>query len=135
MRALASADREEIPGVSMSVAAASPAVGQSTTSRSTCSAAASASSSRSSPRTRRTGSGRRDPSRACSTTRGTGPCRYQVTTRVHSPASVGAIRSPTSALSSVDLPALTRPARATRSGSSSRSCSARTRAAATGWSR
>ena len=46
---------------------------------------------------------------------------YQVTTRVHSPASVGAISSPTSALSSVDFPALTLPAMATRSGSSKRS--------------
>jgi len=43
-----------------------------------------------------------------------------VTTRVHSPASVGAISSPTSALSSVDLPAFTFPAIATRSGSSNR---------------
>ena len=49
------------------------------------------------------------------------PSTYQVTTRVHSPASVGAIASPTSALSSVDLPAFTLPAMATRSGSSNRS--------------
>jgi hypothetical protein len=53
-------------------------------------------------------------------TRGALPSWYQVTTRVHSPASVGAICSPTSALSSVDLPALTLPAMATRSGSSNR---------------
>ena len=46
------------------------------------------------------------------------PFAYQVTTRVHSPASVAASRSPTKALSSVDLPALIRPAMATRSGSS-----------------
>ena len=51
---------------------------------------------------------------------GAGASRYQVTTRVHSPASVGAISSPTSALSSVDLPAFTFPAIATRSGSSNR---------------
>src|SRR5581483_12257297 len=41
--------------------------------------------------------------------------------RVHSPASVGARRSPTNAFSSVDLPALTRPAIATRRGPASRS--------------
>jgi hypothetical protein len=51
---------------------------------------------------------------------GTCASTYQVTTRVHSPASVGAIASPTSALSSVDLPAFTFPAMATRSGSSKR---------------
>ena len=44
------------------------------------------------------------------------PCSYQLTNCVHSPASVGAMRSPTSALTSVDLPAFTRPAIATRSG-------------------
>ena len=60
------------------------------------------------------------------------PYRYQVTTRVHSPASVGASRSPTSALSSVDLPAFTRPTSATRSGSSSRARWARSRATAAG---
>ena len=48
------------------------------------------------------------------------PCRYHVTILVHSPASVAASRSPTRALSSVDLPAFTRPAIATRNGSSSR---------------
>jgi hypothetical protein len=51
---------------------------------------------------------------------GTWESMYQVTMRVHSPASVGAIDSPTSALSNVDLPALTLPAMATRSGSSKR---------------
>ena len=48
------------------------------------------------------------------------PCGTTTRCRVHSPASVGASRSPTSALSSVDLPALTRPAIATCSGPSSR---------------
>ena len=57
-----------------------------------------------------------------------------MTTRVHSPASVGAICSPTSALSSVDLPALTLPAIATRSGSSSRSRWWRSQPAACGLS-
>ena len=45
---------------------------------------------------------------------------YQVTSLVHSPASVGASSSPTRALSSVDLPALTLPAIASRSGPESR---------------
>src|SRR5689334_1559982 len=40
--------------------------------------------------------------------------------RVHSPTSVGATRRPMSALTSVDLPDLSRPAIATRSGSPSR---------------
>ena len=56
-----------------------------------------------------------------SATDGACPSTYHVTTRVHSPASVAAIASPTSALSSVDLPAFTLPASASRSGSSSRS--------------
>ncbi len=60
------------------------------------------------------------PLRGLSTTWYDWPFRYQVTIRVHSPASVVASRSPTSAFSSVDLPDLTRPAIATRSGSSSR---------------
>ena len=67
-----------------------------------------------------TGSAAAAPPRGCAHARSAEPSRYQVTTRVHSPASVAASRSPTSALSSVDLPALTRPAIATRSGSSSR---------------
>ena len=52
---------------------------------------------------------------------------YQVTTRVHSPASVGASSSPTSALSSVDFPAFTRPTIATRNGSPRRSWTRRSR--------
>jgi hypothetical protein len=44
----------------------------------------------------------------------------QVTARVHSVASVGAISSPTRALSSVDFPDFNVPASATRNGSSSR---------------
>src|SRR3954470_21292972 len=52
------------------------------------------------------------------------PSRYQVTIFVHSPASVGASSSPTSALSNVDLPAFTLPAIATRNGSSMRSTTA-----------
>ena len=59
---------------------------------------------------------------------------YQVTIRVHSPASVGAIDSPTSALSRVDLPAFTFPAMATRSGSSNRARLCRSQPAACGLS-
>src|SRR5437899_12475395 len=57
------------------------------------------------------------------------PSRYHVTIFVHSPASVGASSSPTSACSSVDFPAFTFPAMATRNGSSSRARSASSRAA------
>ena len=46
--------------------------------------------------------------------------RYQVITLVHSPASVGASSSPTSAFSSVDFPAFSLPAMASRNGSSIR---------------
>src|SRR6478735_10204116 len=59
-------------------------------------------------------------------TLGCSPRWYQVTIRVHSPASVGASSSPTSALSRVDFPALIFPAIASRSGPVSRadsSCS------------
>ena len=52
---------------------------------------------------------------------GRSPAWYQVTIWVHSPASVGASSSPSSALSRVDLPALTLPAIASRSGPVSRS--------------
>ena len=46
--------------------------------------------------------------------------RYHVTVFVHSPASVAASSAPTRAFNSVDLPAFTFPAIATRSGSSRR---------------
>src|SRR6185295_14530076 len=46
--------------------------------------------------------------------------------RVHSPTSVGATRRPMSALTRVDLPDLSRPAIATRSGSPSRLRTSRT---------
>ena len=57
------------------------------------------------------------------------PSRYQVTILVHSPGVGRCSSSPTSALSSVDLPAFTLPAIATRSGSSRRSRSASSDAA------
>ena len=83
------------------------------------------------PSTRRTGNDRVRPPSTIMLTRGVAAYSYQVTTLVHSPASVGAISSPTSALSSVDLPAFIFPAMATRSGSSTRSrCCLRT---ATAW--
>ena len=126
-------DVEAIPGVSIKVVARRLCAGQSTTSRSHSSADVAPRLISSAPSCRRTGSGRGVPMCGCSTIRGVVPSRYQVTTRVHSPASVGATCSPTSALSSVDLPAFTLPAIATRSGSSSRrswSCSHR---AVSGW--
>ncbi|SLJ81832.1 Uncharacterised protein [Mycobacteroides abscessus subsp. abscessus] len=49
-------------------------------------------------------------------TLGVVPLRYQVTTRVHSVASVGAMSWPTSEFNSVDLPAFSEPASATRNG-------------------
>ncbi len=56
------------------------------------------------------------PLRATTSTRSAGPYRNWVTTRVHSPAAVGATRRPINALTRVDFPALRRPATATRSG-------------------
>ena len=67
--------------------------------------------------------------------RGVVPWRYQVMTLVHSPASVGAISSPMIAFRSVDLPAFTMPAIATRSGSSSRLACSSSRRSASGSSR
>ena len=75
---------------------------------------------RSAPSSRRKGELARAGGRSSAVTRYPRAWRYQVTIRVHSPASVAASRSPTRALRSVDLPALTRPAMATRSGSSRR---------------
>ena len=82
--------------------------------RSTCNALSS----------RRNGSCRGSSPRLCIKTRYVVPSWYQVTIVVHSPASVGASRSPTSAFSSVLLPAFTFPAMATRRGSSRRADSA-----------
>ena len=72
----------------------------------------------SAPSRRSTGNGTGGPERGNIAMRGWWPARYQVTTRVHSPASDGAICSPTRAFSNVDFPALTFPATAIRSGPS-----------------
>jgi len=126
LRAETSTEMESMPGVSISVVPRKLCEGQSTVSRSILSGAVPPRSNVSAPSLRWMDSwrglpgGEPGPPRGCSVTRGVGPSWYQVTTRVHSPASVGAISSPTRALSSVDLPALTLPAMATRSGSSKR---------------
>ena len=126
------ADRSEfsvvsdpIPGVSISVVAFSCRDGQSTTSRSTSAAGVAPRSMISLPSRRLAGSCRGAPSFGYSVSRGTFAYWYQVTSLVHSAASVAATISPTMALSNVDLPALTLPAMATRSGASMRSSSPR----------
>lgn len=63
-------------------------------------------------------SARCDPSANRSRTRFTGPYLNQLTSFVHSVASVAASGSPSSALTSVDLPEFIRPPTATRSRSS-----------------
>ncbi len=128
-------DSDAIPGVSISVVVRRPREGQSTSSRSTSSGVLPRRSNSNRPSVRVTGSWRGAPERGIRVTRGLVASRYQVTIRVHSPASVGAICSPTRALSNVDLPALTFPATATRSGSSSRSIWSRSWVAAAGLSR
>ncbi len=62
----------------------------------------------------------RVPSRCTTSIRSTVPYWNRVTSRVHSPMSVGATRRPISALTSVDLPDLIRPATASCSGESNR---------------
>ena len=59
----------------------------------------------------------RDPSLITASIRSGTPWRYQVTKRVHSPTSVGATRWRSIEFTSVDFPALIRPATASRSGS------------------
>src|SRR4051794_28915873 len=121
VRADTSTDSEAMPGVSISVIERSDDEGQSTTRRSTSSAGVSPRSTSMAPASRENGTCRGSlPSLGCSVTRYVMPSRYHVTIFVHSPASVGASSSPTSALSSVDLPAFTLPAIATRNGSSMR---------------
>ncbi len=127
-----STDSEPIPGVSIRFVDRRLRDGQSTSRRSTCSTGTPCRSNDSAPRFRAIVSARGGPWRGNIWTRGEGASWYQVTTRVHSPASVGAICSPTSALSSVDLPALTLPAIATRSGSPNRSSWRRSQPAACG---
>src|SRR3954453_22003333 len=112
-----SRDSEAIAGVSISVWARRLWDGHCTSSRLTWSTGVPCRSKLSAPELREMVSWRGGAERGYIITLGTCASRYQVTTRVHSPASVGAISSPTSALSRVDLPALTLPAIATRSGS------------------
>jgi len=111
---------DSIPGVSMRTVVRSWLDGHRTSTRSVSSADAPSRSNCSAPSTRLRRSRRVVPSERTAVASGVSPCRYQVTMRVHSPASVGAIRSPISAFNSVDLPALTMPATPSRSGSSSR---------------
>lgn len=65
------------------------------------------------------------PSWNTTSTRSTVPYWKRVTSRVHSPTSVGATRRPIRALTSVDLPDLIRPATATCSGAESRRSTSR----------
>ena len=120
---------EASPGVSMRVRSVSFRDGQPTSIRSMDSMGRPSRSIESSPSSRRNGSSAEPDGRSSAVTRYPRSWRYHVTMRVHSPASVAARRSPTRALRSVDLPALTRPAMATRSGSSSRRTVASTVAA------
>ncbi|SIL04425.1 Uncharacterised protein [Mycobacteroides abscessus subsp. abscessus] len=119
LRSETSVDNDEVPGVSMSVISFNSGAGQ-LTSRSATDAGSSRSSSKESPPSRRMGMSWRTPLNRLAVTRGAAPCRNHATIRVASVASVGAMSSPTSALTKVDLPALRVPAIATRIGSSSR---------------
>ena len=74
----------------------------------------------------------RRPSACTTSMRSTVPYWKRVTTRVHSPTSVAAIRRPIRALTNVDLPALIRPATASCSGPSSRASTPRMPAAVGG---
>ena len=126
-------ESEARPGVSMRVSRSSRGLGSRTSTRSTSSGCSPPRSTRSAASPPRRSSGTRPsplarPERSQAVASGSSPCTYQVTTLVHSPASVGATGTPTSALSRVDLPALTRPARATRSGESPSSAAVRSRA-------
>ena len=101
----------------MIVVSISSAAGHST-SRSTTSSGSRLAKSKVSPPIvgRAIGTLERRPPRWLAVTFGVGPWRNQVTMRVASVASVGAMSSPTSALTSVDLPALSVPASAMRIG-------------------
>ncbi len=123
-----------MPGVSIRVWLRRLWLGHCTSSRSTCSTGVPCRSNESAPLVREMASCRGAAARGYMVTFGEWASMYQVTIRVHSPASVGAIDSPTSALSSVDLPAFTLPAMATRSGSSNRARLCRSQPAACGLS-
>ena len=114
-----------VAAVLISVVAFSCRDGQSTTSRSTSAAGVAPRSMISLPSRRLAGSCRGAPSFGYSVSRGAFAYWYQVTSLVHSAASVAATISPTMALSNVDLPAFTLPAMATCSGASMRPSSPR----------
>src|SRR5215207_6848875 len=115
-----SAEMDAMPGVSRMVMSRSRLVGQATSIRSTSAADSSPRSTSRAPLSRFHGRVTGGPSSGWTTTDGAGPSAYQVRILVHSPASVGASSSPSRALSSVDLPALTLPAMASRRGPCSR---------------
>ncbi|CKT20347.1 Uncharacterised protein [Mycobacterium tuberculosis] len=119
VRSEASHANDDVPGVSTMVASMSSSAGHST-SRSISSAGLILRRSKLSPPRRVIGTLARRPPRWLAVTRGVGPCRNQVTIRVASVASVGAMSSPTRALTRVDFPALSVPANAMRSGSARR---------------
>ena len=119
VRSETSRDSDDVPGVSMMVASISSAAGHST-SRSATSSGSRLAKSNVSPLSRAIGTLERRPPRWLAVTFGMGPCRNQVTMRVASVASVGAMSSPTSAFTSVDLPAFNVPASAMRIGRLSR---------------
>jgi hypothetical protein len=99
----------------MIVVSISSAAGHST-SRSTTSVGSRLAKSKVRPPLRAIGTFDRRPPRWLAVTLGVGPLRNHVTMRVASVASVGAMSSPTSAFTSVDLPALSVPASAMRMG-------------------
>ena len=113
--ALYSSFADSRPGVSMTVMSSSAALDSSTSTRSRSAGSAPRAAGRRCPRSR--ASLRLDPPRNTSWAWGGYPKRNQVTARVHSPKAVGATLWRRSAFTSVDLPLLTRPATATRSGS------------------
>ncbi len=115
VRCETSRDNDDVPGVSMIVVSTSSAAGHST-SRSTTSSGSRLAKSKVRPPLRAIGTFDRRPPRWLAVTLGVGPLRNHVTMRVASVASVGAMSSPTSAFTSVDLPALSVPASAMRMG-------------------
>ena len=94
-----SAEIEASPGVSMRLIDRSADDGHSITMRSSASADTSPSEIVIAPPSRANAAARGSPLRGCKVALYNGPSTYQVTTRVHSPASVGASSPPTSALS------------------------------------
>ncbi len=116
VRSEASRFNDDVPGVSMMVACTNSWAGHST-SRWATSAGLRLRRSKLSPSRWVIGTLLRRPPWWIAVTFGVGPCRNQVTILVASVASVGAMSSPTNALTSVDLPAFSVPASAMRIGS------------------